>query len=150
MNYLILFQDFLKSSVVFKLLLLLVVSDTFFGCIRAWYHKRWNSSVGINGGIRKIGMLASMLFAAAIDMLLDIDLIFFIPDEIAQRLNIQTAGIMTLFGLLFIAYELISTLKNMVMCGLPVDGVLKPIYTLLKKYTNELPDMDELGEAGEE
>lgn len=149
MNYLILFQDFLKSSVVFKLLLLLVVSDTFFGCIRAWRCKRWNSSVGIDGVIRKACMLAATLFTAALDLLLNIDLLFFIPEDVARWLGLKTAGTMVLFGLLFIAYELISTLKNMVLCGLPVDGVLKPVYEFLKKYTNELPDMDELAATEE-
>lgn len=144
MMYILMYQQFLKASIVFWLLLLAVGCDTFFGCFRAWRQHRWNSSVGIDGAIRKVGMVASVCFAAIVDLMLDIDLLFFVPEQVAAWLGLERAGIMAVLGLLFIAYELVSVLKNMVLCGLPVKGVLAPVYKLLQKYTTELPNMDEL------
>lgn len=48
--------------------------------------------------------------------------------------------------MLYIAYEIVSILKNMVLCGLPVRNVWLYVKTFLSKYTSELPDDDELAE----
>lgn len=149
MIYLLMYQQFLKTSIVFWLLLLAVAADTFFGCVRAWRKRRWNSSVGIDGAIRKVCMVASVCFAAIVDLLLDIDLLFFVPEQVAAWLGLERAGFMAVLGLLFIAYEFVSILKNMVLCGLPVRVMLGPVYEFLQKYTKELPDMDEMEECEE-
>ena len=39
-----------------------VVVDTVFGLGRAIKQRKWNSSTGINGAIRKIAMMACMMF----------------------------------------------------------------------------------------
>ena len=45
---------------------------------------------------------------------------------------------------LYIAYEVVSIFKNMALCGLPVKKVWEKVREFLAKYTDELPDTDEL------
>ena len=52
----------LSGNVVFKLVLIAVVMDTIFGAGRAIKYHKFNSSVGIDGAIRKISMLLSLVF----------------------------------------------------------------------------------------
>ena len=54
---------------------------------------------------------------------------------------ISKLGICEFFCLLFILYELVSILKNMTLCGLPVpSGVKKWIQKFLEDMTEELPE----------
>ena len=58
--------------------------------------------------------------------------------------NIDTVGVAEFFALLYIAYEVVSIFKNMALCGLPVKKVWEKVREFLAKYTDELPDTDEL------
>ena len=40
--------------------------------------------------------------------------------------------------------EVVSIFKNMALCGLPVKKVWEKVREFLAKYTDELPDTDEL------
>ena len=53
-------------------------------------------------------------------------------------------GVAEFFSLLYIAYEVVSILKNMALCGLPVKKLWQRIREFLSNYTEELPDTDEL------
>ena len=53
-------------------------------------------------------------------------------------------GVAEFFALLYIAYEVVSIFKNMALCGLPVKKVWATVRAFLGKYTDELPDTDEL------
>ena len=53
-------------------------------------------------------------------------------------------GVAEFFALLYIAYEVVSIFKNMALCGLPVKKVWEKVREFLAKYTDELPDTDEL------
>ena len=55
---------------------------------------------------------------------------------------------MEFFALLFLAYEAVSIVKNMSLCGLPVKKVWLYLRSVLGKYTDELPDADELETTG--
>ena len=55
-------------------------------------------------------------------------------------------GVAEFFALLYIAYEVVSIFKNMALCGLPVKKVWEKVREFLAKYTDELPDTDELDE----
>ena len=46
------------------LLLICVAADTLFGCLRAARFRCWNSSIGIDGGIRKVTMVLSIVILA--------------------------------------------------------------------------------------
>ncbi|WP_419078410.1 phage holin family protein [Phascolarctobacterium faecium] len=114
------------------------------GVLRAVKEKRFNSCAGIDGAIRKIGMLISLVFMLAIDVLVKINLIAFIPENVRTYLGLTTVGVAEFFSLLYIAYEVVSILKNMTLCGLPIKGIWQKVRAFLTKYTDELPDTDEL------
>ena len=101
-------------------------------------------AVGIDGAIRKVGMLISLVFMLAIDVLIKINLIGFIPEQARTYLGLDTVGVAEFFALLYIAYEVVSIFKNMALCGLPVKKVWEKVREFLAKYTDELPDTDEL------
>ena len=52
-------------------------------------------------------------------------------------------GVAEFFALLYIAYEVVSIFKNMALCGCR-KKVWEKVREFLAKYTDELPDTDEL------
>lgn len=105
---------------IIQLVVLAIVCDTVFGVLRAIKEKKFNSCAGIDGAIRKVGMLISLVFMLAIDVLIKINLIGFIPEQVRTYLGLDTVGVAEFFALLYIAYEVVSIFKNMALCGLPV------------------------------
>ena len=128
------------GSPIIKLVIWSVVADTFFGVIRAIKEHQFNSSFGIDGALRKISMLASLAFLLLLDRIVHINLIGFIPEAVRAYLPVDAIGVAEFFGLLYIAYELVSILKNMTLCGLPVKHLWDVIKKFLSQYTDELPD----------
>lgn len=137
--------DALAHNTIIQLVVIAVVMDTLFGDGRALKQHKFNSSVGIDGAIRKISMLVSLVFLAVIDRLVHINLIGFIPEEARAYFpqSISTIGLAEFFGLLYLCYEVVSILKNMVLCGLPVKKLWEAVRKFLGKYTEELPDTEE-------
>lgn len=130
------------DSPVIKLVIVAVVMDTCFGCIRAVKEHDFNSCFGIDGAIRKISMLVSLAFLLVLDKIVHLNLIGFIPGAVRDYLPFDGIGVAEFFGLLYLAYEIVSTLKNMTLCGLPVKKIWETIRGFLLHYTNELPDND--------
>ena len=128
------------ASQIIKVVIVAVVMDSVFGCIRAVKEKKFNSCFGIDGAIRKISMLVSIAFLLVLDRIVGLNLIGFIPEAVRTYLPVDHIGSAEFFALLYIAYEMVSILKNMTLCGLPVKRLWKTIRDGLKKYTNELPD----------
>lgn len=141
----------LKTNVIIELVIIALVMDTIFGAGRAVKQHRFNSSVGIDGAIRKISMLVSLIFLAVIDNLVHINLIGFIPEEVRNYLphTISRIGLAEFFGILYLCYEIVSVLKNMALCGLPVKKLWVTVRKFLGKYTEELPDTEEQDEVTE-
>ena len=137
--------DTLAHNTIIQLVVIAVVMDTLFGAGRALKQHKFNSSVGIDGAIRKISMLISLVFLAVIDRLVHINLIGFIPEEARAYFpqSISTIGLAEFFGLLYLCYEVVSILKNMALCGLPVKKLWEAVRKFLGKYTEELPDTEE-------
>lgn len=122
-----------------KLLLLIIVMDITFGVIRAIKERKVNSTIGIDGMIRKVGMMTAMLFLIGIDLLIPIDLIGFIPEPVKDYLNFDRVGIDSLFSILFITFESLSVLKNMIKCELPIPQKLQDfLEKIMSDYTDEL------------
>ena len=122
-----------------------VAIDTIFGLGRAIKQRKWNSSFGINGAIPKIAMMACITFTALLDAMCHFNLIVLFDQEIVgylSKIGIVHVGFAEFFGLLFVAYECVSILKNMYLCGLPVKWVWARVYNFLHKYTDELPDTE--------
>ena len=130
----------------FYILLFAVLMDTVLGVLRAIKEHKFNSCVGIDGAIRKVAMILSVVFLIFIDSIVKIDFLFMIPEEYLSVIGIDHLGICELFCLLFILYEVVSILKNMTLCGLPVPTKIKVyIQRFLDDMTEELPE--EVSEA---
>lgn len=131
----------LSSNSFVKILLIAVALDTILGVLRAIKEHKFNSCVGIDGAIRKAGMLLSVCFLMATDVIMNINVLSMVPEEYVQLLGIDKMGICEFFSLLFILYELVSILKNMTLCGLPVPTKIKRwIQKFLDDMTEELPE----------
>lgn len=134
----------LAHNTIVQLVVLAVCFDTVFGVIRAIKEHKFNSCFGIDGAIRKISMIISLVCLAVVDLIIDINLLGFVPKEALAFFGLERVGTAEFFGLLYICYEAVSILKNMYLCGLPVYGVWKHVRDFLGKYTDELPDSDEV------
>lgn len=128
------------ANPMLQLVVLVIVFDTIFGVIRAIKEHKFNSCVGIDGAIRKISMIISLVFLLIADQIISVNLIAFIPETIRGYIGLDAVGLTGFFSLLYIAYEIVSILKNMTLCGLPVRIIWDKLKTLLGKYTAELPD----------
>ena len=126
--FIIRFFAALMGNVIVQLLLIAVCADMVFGSLRAAKYRKWNSAVGIDGAIRKAGMLACVLLFTAIDMMMHVDVLGWLPAEarnVMDGCGVVKMGVTELFAMLFILYEATSVLKNMLLCGLPVPAGLR-------------------------
>lgn len=135
-KYIMLLQD---NSFV-KVVLLSVVLDSILGVLRAVREHEFNSTVGINGAIRKAAMIISVAALMVFDMITHFDMLFMIPEKYVSVIGINKLGTCEFFCLLFSLYEIVSILKNMVLCGLPIPSKLKGmVEKFLNEMTEELP-----------
>lgn len=132
-----------SENIMIQLACIGIIVDTVFGVLRAAKWHKLNSSIGIDGAIRKAGMLVSLLFFQFVDILVHVNLIGFLPEEVRTYVG-GSIGLTEFFALLYLSYEAVSILKNMALCGLPVKHIWEAVRKFLGKYTDELPDADEL------
>lgn len=131
----------LHGNSLIKLLLLAVVLDTILGVGRAVKYHKFNSSVGIDGAIRKVMMLVSAGVLMLADLIIHINLVGFIDEQYLKIIGLEKVGMCELFCLLFIVYEAVSILKNMLLCGLPIPRRIREwLLKFLDDMTAELPD----------
>ena len=134
----------LRNNVSIKILLICIVLDTLFGILRAIRYRKINSAIGIDGIIRKSGMLLSIFFFEMIDYVINLDLMGFIPVELKNYINIERVGIGFLFELIYIIFEFLSVLKNMILCKIPIPKKLQVFLNkLLKEFTQEIKEEGE-------
>lgn len=125
----------------FKILLIVIVMDCIFGILRAIKQRKLNSTIGIDGLIRKTGMILSIVFLYAIDYIMNLDFIFFIPETIKNLWQIDKIGIGGVFSILFICFEFLSIFKNMIICKLPIPKKLQNYCEkILKEFTKEVKE----------
>ena len=131
----------LFNNSAIKVLAIFIILDTVMGILRAIKYKKITSAVGIDGMIRKAGMVLSIFFFYLVDFVIKIDLIGFIPEETKILLNINKIGMGDLFSLIFITFEFLSVLKNMTLCKLPIPKKLQNFLNkLLKEFTQEIKE----------
>lgn len=132
---------YIKGIKSFQVLIVVIFMDVVFGVLRAIKEKSLNSTFGINGIIRKVGMLLSVIFISVIQYIIGFNFIGFLPEGIKNSLNIETIGVDSLFLLLFNIFEVLSIFKNMVLCGLPIPTKLQYyLEKLLQEYTSEISE----------
>lgn len=132
----------LSSNSFLKILIVAIVLDTLLGVGRALKYGKFNSAFGIDGAIRKVAMLISIMALMAVDVIVHLNLLFMIPQEYIKILGITKLGMSEFFALLFILYEAVSILKNMTLLGLPVPAKTRIfIEDFLKKMTDEMDNL---------
>ncbi len=135
--------NYLQLHRMLVAVIIVILFDLFLGIMRAFKEKKTNSTIGIDGMIRKVSMLACLLFLVALDFLIKLDLIGWLPSQmldIFKTIGISSVGISDVFALLFIVFELLSILKNWALIGLPMlKGVNKKLTDFLETFTDELP-----------
>ena len=138
------FFHILSKSAEIKVLLICVLLDSIFGVLRSIKERKFNSNIGIDGLIRKFGMMISVIFFMARDYIVKLNLIGFLPEEVRLTIGIEKIGISFLFLYLFIIYEFLSIMKNMIKCKLPIPKRLQKVLEgVFKKYTSELDEEKE-------
>ena len=133
--------ELLTNNKSIQILVIFIVLDVVFGVLRSFKERKTNSTIGIDGLIRKTGMLITIVVAIVLDKIANIDLIFFIPDQLKEALAIDKCGITLLFNSLYIIFESLSILKNMRKCGIPFPRKLNDfLEKLLMEFTSEVED----------
>lgn len=132
------------NNTMISLVIFAIVFDTIFGVGRAIREKKLNSCIGIDGALRKFGMVVAVTGFAILDKMVNFNLVPFLPKEALSFFGLERVGTCEFFCVLFICYEAVSILKNMYLCGLPVYGIWKHVRDFLGNYTDELPDDEEV------
>ena len=133
--------EIFSGHIFFKILIYAVLFDTCLGILRAVKERKFNSTVGIDGAIRKVAMLFSVIFLMLIDAIVHIDFLFMIPNEYLEPIGVDRLGICGVFCIMFILFEAVSILKNMALCGLPISAkIRKFLMKFLNDMTDELPE----------
>lgn len=129
------------GNIFVRILFLTICADMIFGSLRAAKERKWNSAIGIDGGIRKVAMVACVLMLTVVDMIMSVNVLGWLPMEYQEALGnagIVKLAICELWSLLFICYELTSVLKNLLLCGVPIPaGLRKKLTKWLDKMTDE-------------
>lgn len=137
-------EQFIKEFTNNKLILVLgvfILCDAFFGCLRAIKERKLNSSIGINGLLRKVGIIGSVFFLLLVDSIFKINLMYFIPEKITNVIGNVDCGFAVLFTIIYILFEITSVFKNMRKCGLPIPKKLKNVVDrYLIEFTTELEE----------
>ena len=135
------YYDIMVHNKGVQLLIIFITLDVIFGVLRAIKEGKLNSTIGIDGIIRKVGMIITICVCILIDIIISIDLIGFIPDKIKEVLGLSKIGISILFNILYIIFEILSIFKNMYKCKLPLPKKLKVyLEKILREFTSELKE----------
>ena len=126
-----------------KVLIIVIVLDLILGVLRALRERNVNSCIGIDGMLRKVGMIIVILFLIIIDSIINLNLIGFIPEGIRESLNLGKVGISSLFNILFVIFEILSIFKNIILCKLPIPKKLQDyLEKIMKEFTGEIREKE--------
>lgn len=129
----------LVDNQVIQVLSIFIILDTLFGVLRSIKQHKTNSTIGIDGLIRKCAIMFTIVGCVVLDNIVNINVISFIPEEIKESLNITKIGTSEMFGFLYCIFELLSIFKNMYKIGLPLPIKLKNfLEKILKEFTEEV------------
>lgn len=118
---------FITNKPLVTVLIVAIMTDVIFGCLRAAKQKVLNSTIGNGGLIQKGAILLTIIFLMFVDYILRINVIDWLPQEIAKFLNLNHIGLATFFALLFILFELLSIIKNLELIGVKIPKFIKNI-----------------------
>ncbi|MFQ7000094.1 MAG: phage holin family protein [Clostridium sp.] len=132
--------NLITNNMIIRVVFVAIFLDTFLGCLRALKERKFNSCVGIDGAIRKVAMVVCVVILLLVDTWFNFNLIGFLPVSITEFLHVSKIGLAEFFSILFVVYEMVSIMKNMVLCGLPIKKSWKEkLEKLLNLMTDEMP-----------
>lgn len=135
------YYDIMVHNKGVQLLVIFIVLDVIFGVLRAIKEGKLNSTIGIDGIIRKVGMIITICFCILVDTIVSVDLIGFIPENVKSVLGLSKIGVSMIFNILYIVFEILSIFKNMYKCKLPLPKKLKTyLEKILKEFTSEIKE----------
>ena len=82
-----------SNNIFIEILMLAICADTLLGVLRAIKFRQFNSSVGIDGAIRKVAMLVSAAALMGADLLVHVNLAAMIPDTYLQAVGLTKVGL---------------------------------------------------------
>ena len=131
-------EKLINNSVI-KVLVVFIILDVIFGVLRSIKQHKINSTIGIDGIIRKTAIMFTIVGCVVLDNIVNINIISFVPDSIRESLNITKIGTSELFGILYCVFEVLSIFKNMYKIGVPLPIKLKNfLEKILKDFTSEI------------
>lgn len=131
----------LVKNKVIQVMVVFIVLDVIFGILRSIKQHETNSTIGIDGIIRKVAMMFAIASCLVLDYIVEIDLIGFIPQEIKNYISLGRIGTADLFAMLYCVFEILSIFKNMIKLGVPLPLKLKRfLEKLLKDFTSEIKE----------
>ena len=86
-----------SNNIFIEILMLAICADTLLGVLRAIKFRQFNSSVGIDGAIRKVAMVVSVGALMLADLLIHVNLLAFLPEEYVHDLGVQKLGMCEFF-----------------------------------------------------
>lgn len=94
--------------------------------------------------LENVGMIVSTIFIKMIDYMIDLDFLAFVPMAVKEYFAFEQFGIGSLFALLFIVFEALSVLKNMIICKLPIPKKFQAwLEKVLLEFTSEIKESEE-------
>jgi len=133
----------LINNVIFKLLLLLILTDIIFGILRAIKQKQLNSDIGLDGLIRKGSVILSVAAFSIADSLVHLNLIAFLPIDITNVLGVKQIGMTEFIAVICILMEAISVVENLQTLGVPIPNwVSKVLSDTNKKIQNKSNEIE--------
>lgn len=134
-------MEILVNNKILQVLSIFIVLDVIFGVLRSFKEHKTNSTIGIDGLIRKASMIFTIAGCLIIDNIVKINLINFIPVDIRESLNLGSVGTADLFTILYCVFEVLSIFKNMYKLGVPLPIKLKNfLEKILKEFTEEVKE----------
>lgn len=134
-------MEILVNNKILQVLSVFIVLDVIFGVLRSVKEHKTNSTIGIDGLIRKASMMFTIAGCLILDNIVKINLINFIPENIRESLNLGSVGISDLFTILYCIFEVLSIFKNMYKLGVPLPIKLKNfLEKILKEFTEEVKE----------
>lgn len=137
-------MQILVQNKVIQIMTIFIVLDVIFGILRSIKQHKTNSTIGIDGIVRKVAMMFTIASCIVLDYIVEIDLIAFIPQSIKESINVGRIGTSDLFAFLYCIFEVLSIFKNMIKIGIPLPVKLKNfLEKLLKEFTSEIKEGEE-------
>ncbi|MGL4338442.1 MAG: phage holin family protein [Turicibacter sp.] len=126
---------------ILMLMALLVMIDFMTGYTRAYMKRELNSSVGLDGLIRKGMICFAMMGFIVFDYIASFNLISMLPEAVREWLqssDVIQMGLSDIMGIGIILQEMTSILENLHQLGLPLPRfVTYRIQRIKESYLNE-------------